>query len=183
MDPAPTRYIDRDGAALAYQVVGDGPADFVSYYEAFQHLDLQMTDPDIDHNVERMATFSRTVYFQRRGFGLSDQVPYVPTMEQQADDVLAIMDAVGMRRATLVGWSTTCGVMALAAARSPERVNGLILIHPMAQGPQASGEVHGWTDEERHVAVEAFRHVVANWGTGAVVELLGRPLIPRSIDG
>ena len=173
MDPVPTRYIDRDGAAMAYQVVGDGPADFVSYYEAFQHLDLQMTDPDINHNVERMATFSRTVYFQRRGFGLSDQVPYVPTMEQQADDVLAIMDAVGMRRATLVGWSTTCGAMALAAARSPERVNGLILIHPMAQGPQASGKLHGWTDEERHVALEAFRHVVANWGTGAVVELLG----------
>ena len=84
MDPVPTRYIDRDGAALAYQVVGEvQPISF--YYEAFQHLDLQMTDPDINHNVERMATFTRTVYFQRRGFGLSDQVSYVPTMEQQAE--------------------------------------------------------------------------------------------------
>ena len=173
MDPVATRYIDRDGSSMAYQVIGDGPVDVVSCYEAFQHLDLSMTDPDINHNVERIAGYARSVYFQRRGFGLSDQVPYVPTMEQQADDVLAIMDAVGMRRATLVGWVTTCGAMALVAARSPDRVNSLILIHPMAQGPACSGNLHGWTEEERHDAIEGFRHVVANWGSGALVDLLG----------
>ena len=173
MDPVPTQYVDRDGAAMAYQVIGDGPVDVVSFYEAFQHLDLSMTDPDINHNVERIAAYSRSVYFQRRGFGLSDQVSYVPTTEQQADDVLAIMDAVGMRRATLVGWVTTCGAMALVAARSPDRVNALILIHPMAQGPAVSGELHGWTDEERHDTLEGFRHVVANWGSGALVDLIG----------
>jgi class 3 adenylate cyclase/pimeloyl-ACP methyl ester carboxylesterase len=174
MDPAPTQYIDRDGAALAYQVIGEGPVDVVSCYESFQHLDLSMTDPDINHNVERIAAYSRSVYFQRRGFGLSDQVSYVPTLEQQADDVLAIMDAVGMRRATLVGWITTCGAMALVAARSPDRVNSLVLIHPMAQGPGCSGDLHGWTEEERRGAIEGFRHVVANWGSGALVDLLGR---------
>ena len=174
MDPVATRYIDRDGGAMAYQVIGDGPHDVVNFYEAFQHLDLSMTDPDINHNVERIAAYARTVYFQRRGFGLSDQVSYVPTMEQQADDVLAIMDAVGMRRATLVGWVTNCGAMALVAARSPDRVTAVILIHPMAQGPAASGELHGWTDEERHDTIEGFRHVVANWGSGALVDLLGR---------
>ena len=173
MDPVPTQYIDRDGAALAYQVIGDGPVDVVSFYESFQHLDLSMTDPDINHNVERIAAYSRSVYFQRRGFGLSDQVSYVPTMEQQADDVLAIMDAVGIRRATLVGWVTTCGVMALVAARSPDRVNALVFIHPMAQGPASSGDLHGWTDEERHDAIEGFRHVAVNWGSGALMELFG----------
>ena len=53
-----------------------------------------MTDPDINYNVERIARYSRSVYFQRRGIGLSDHVPYAPTLEQQADDVLAVMDAV-----------------------------------------------------------------------------------------
>ena len=148
MDPVPTQYIDRDGAAMAYQVIGDGPHDVVGFYEAFQHLDLQMTDPDINYNVERMASYSRMVFFQRRGFGLSDQVPYVPTLEQQADDVLAIMDAVGMRRATLCGWVGTCGPMALVAARSPDRVNALMLIHPAAQGLESGGDLHGWTDDE-----------------------------------
>ena len=53
MDPVPTQYIDRDGAALAYQVLGDGPADMVHFFEISQHLDLQWTDPDIHYNLER----------------------------------------------------------------------------------------------------------------------------------
>ncbi len=173
MDPVSTQYIDRDGAAMAYQVVGDGPHDVVHFYEVFQHLDLQMTDPDINHNVERMAGFSRTVYFQRRGFGLSDQVPFAPTIEQQADDVVAVMDAVGMRRATLVGWVGTCCALALVAARSPDRVNALAFIEPLAQGPQSGGDLHGWTNDDVHETIEGFRHVIANWGSGTLVDMLG----------
>ena len=62
MDPVPTQYIDRDGAALAYQVIGDGPVDVVHAFEILQHLDLQWTDPDIPHNYERGAAFSRVAF-------------------------------------------------------------------------------------------------------------------------
>ena len=172
MDPVPTQYIDRDGSALAYQVIGDGPADVVHFLEVFQHLDLQLTDPDINRNFERVAGFSRTVYFQRRGFGLSDQVPYVPTIEQQADDVLAIMDAVGMRRATMVGWFGTCGALALVAARAPDRVNALVLVAPLAQGAESSDDRHGWTDAELHKSIETTRHMITNWGSGGLIDLL-----------
>ena len=55
MDPAPTQYIDRDGAALAYQVIGDGPVDIVHFSEFTQHLDLMWTDPDIHHNFEHAS--------------------------------------------------------------------------------------------------------------------------------
>ena len=172
MDPAPTRYIDRDGAALAYQVIGDGPVDVVHFYECFQHLDLQLTDPDINYNVERMARFSRTVYFQRRGFGLSDHVPYVPTIEQQADDVLAIMDAVGMHRAALVGWIGTCGPLALVAARSPDRVSSLSFLEPFVLGPEASGDLDGWTTDQRHRLAEAMLQIAERWGSGGYLEFL-----------
>ena len=175
MDPAPTQYIDRDGAALAFQVIGDGPVDVVHFYECFQYLDLQLTDPDINYNVERMARFARTVYFQRRGFGLSDHVPYVPTIEQQADDVLAIMDAVGMRRAALVGWLGTCGPMALVAARSPDRVSSLNFFEPLAQGLEAS-DLQGWTDDERHRANQRIQRMVDGWGTGGTLEILDSAL-------
>src|SRR5688572_5775278 len=113
MDPVPTRYIDRDSAALAYQVVGEGPVDVVNFMEMVFHADLMWTDPDLHHIFERGASYSRTVYFQRRGFGLSDRITYTPTVEQQADDVLAVMDAIGMRRAILTGALGTCGAMAL----------------------------------------------------------------------
>ena len=171
MEPAPTQYVDRDGAALAYQVIGEGPVDIVHALEISQHLDLMWTDPDIHHNFEHVSTYARNVFFQRRGIGLSEQVPYVPTLEQQADDVVAVMDAVGMRKATLVAWFTTCGAMSLVAARAPERVDNLVLIDPLAQGPEASGELHGWTHAEAQKAAELFQDVVARWGSGVLVDV------------
>ena len=157
---------------MAYQVIGEGPVDAVHFYECFQHLDLQLTDPDINYNVERMARFARTVYFQRRGFGLSEQVPYVPTVEQQADDVIAIMDAVGMRRAALVGWFGTCGPLALVAARVPERVTSLSFLMPLGQGLQTSSVPHGWTEDEIQRAMAGIRHTTDHWGSGASLEFL-----------
>lgn len=171
MDPVPTQYIDREGAALAYQVVGDGPTDVVFYLEIVQHLDLMWTDPDIHHNFERITRFSRAAYFQPRGFGLSDQVAYVPTLEQQADDVLAVMDAIGMRRAILAGLFSTCGVLALVAARAPERVTGLAFAVPLCQGPESSDDMQGWTAAEETKVFTDFRHAVENWGSGATIDL------------
>ena len=171
MDPPPTHYIDRDGAALAYQVIGDGPVDVVSYLEIPFHLDLCWTDPDIHHLFERSAEYSRSVYFQRRGFGLSEQITYTPTVEQQADDVLAIMDAVGMDQATLFGTLGTCGPLALIAASAPERVRGLVLLNPIPQGLESADELEGWTKAELSSVVEGYRHAFANWGSGEIIDM------------
>src|SRR5687768_10811259 len=171
MDPVPTQYIDRDGAALAYQVVGDGPADVVVHFELGQHLDLCWTDPDIHHIYERGATYARTVYFQRRGFGRSDRITYTPTVEQQASDVLAVMDAVGMRRATLVGILGSCGALALGAANAPERVKALIFVNPLAQGVQSSDEVDGWTETEKAEFIDGYRLAFTNWGSGGLIHM------------
>lgn len=166
-----THYIDRDGAALAHQVVGEGPVDLVLVNEIVIHLDLAWTDPDFHRNFERFAGFARAAIFQRRGFGLSDQVSYAPTVEQQAEDVIAVMDSVGMRSATLAGLLGTCGALALVAAKAPERVNALVLINPLAQGPESSDDLHGWTDAEKAAFVEGYRHAVANWGSGEIIDM------------
>ena len=161
MDPVPTQYIDRDGAALAYQVVGDGPVDVVCCWDIVQHLDLSWTDPDIHHVLERGASYSRTVHFQLRGFGLSDRLAYVPTLEQQAGDVLAVMDAVGMRRATLCGLAGTDRPLALVAANTPERVNALVLVNTASC----------WTKPELAGVVERIRNAFDHWGSGETLEL------------
>lgn len=170
MDPVATQYIERDGAALAYQVLGEGPAEVVYAMDIFQHIDLQWTDPHIHDNYERMAGFSRMACAQPRGFGSSEQVPYYPTIEQQADDLMAIMDAVNMRRVTLAANWTTCGAAALVAARAPERVSGLVLLEPFPQGV-GSAALRGWTNDESRVFVETFRHAVTHWGSGHSVNV------------
>jgi class 3 adenylate cyclase len=170
MDPVPTQYIDRDGAALAYQVVGDGPVDMVCFWEINMHLDLCWTDPDIHHLYERGAAYSRTAFLQHRGFALSDRISYVPTLEQQASDVIAVMDAAGMRRATLVGVMTTCGPMALVAASAPERVNALVLINPLIRGLGSdAGPPEGWTESEWSETVDGFSHAFEHWGSGGLI--------------
>ena len=173
MDPPGTRYVDRDGHALAYPVIGDGGADVVLFLEIGLHPDLMWTDQHIHYVFERAATFSRMVYFQRRGFGLSDPVDHVPTLEQQADDVLAVMDAVGMHRATLVGIGSTCSAMILVAARAPERVRDLVLHQPFVEGALREGEgpPRGWTEEERDRYVAGWRGVYDAWGTGRVISM------------
>ena len=171
MDPVPTHYVDREGAALAYQVVGEGPVDVVNVLELVFHTDLCWTDPDIHYVFERGASYSRTAYFQRRGFGLSDRITHTPTVEQQADDILAVMDAIGMRRAILTGTMGTCGAVALIAARAPERVSGLILLNPIAQGPNSTDEAEGWTDAESTFYVEGYREAVAHWGSGQIIDM------------
>jgi class 3 adenylate cyclase len=172
MDPAPTQYLDREGSALAYQVVGDGPANAVVFLEIVQHLDLCWTDPHTHYNFERMAGFTRFAVFQRRGFGLSESIRYVPSIEQQAEDVLAVMDAAGMHRATLFGLVSTCGPLALVAALVPERVQALTLLAPCAALWSGSGPTPpGWTDEEARSYRALSRTVTDNWGSGGTVDI------------
>ncbi|MFD4180843.1 adenylate/guanylate cyclase domain-containing protein [Rhodococcus sp. NPDC058514] len=173
MDLPVTRYVDRDGHALAYQVIGEGGADVVWFLEIGLHPDLMWTDPHLHYLFERMTTFARNVAFQRRGFGLSEPVDHIPTLEQQADDVLAVMDAVGMDRATLVGIGSTCGALALVAARAPERVAGLVLQEPFVEGVlrERDGLPHGWDEPGRDRWVEGWRSVYDHWGSGEILEM------------
>ena len=51
---------------------------------------------------EQLASFSRLILLDKRGTGLSDR-PRVLTLESQMDDIRAVLDAVGSKRATLLG--------------------------------------------------------------------------------
>jgi class 3 adenylate cyclase len=61
--------------------------------------------------------------------------------------------------------------LALVAARAPERVRALVLLNPLPQGPESSGELHGWTEAERDSLVDGYRHAFANWGSGEVIDM------------
>ncbi|WP_072802345.1 adenylate/guanylate cyclase domain-containing protein [Rhodococcoides yunnanense] len=173
MDPPVTRYVQRDGDALAFQLVGDGDADVVWFFEINMHLDLMWTDPQLHYLMERGTNFARTVFFQRRGIGLSDPVDHLPTIEEQADDVIAVMDAVGMQRATIVGVASTAGPVSLVAARSPDRVAGLVLIQPFADRLIADDgqPPPGWDSEHLEQFVAGWRSVYRHWGSGEGVPL------------
>jgi class 3 adenylate cyclase/pimeloyl-ACP methyl ester carboxylesterase len=143
----------------------------VYYGSEIMHLDLLWADPHTEANLGAVARNGRVAVFQRRGLGLSDRVDYVPTIEQQADDIIAVMDAAGMRRAVIGAPGSACGPAALVAARYPERVSGLCLWLPFPQ-PIDGSCTDPWADELEiaHMA-DVVERVVANWGRGRTMDM------------
>jgi pimeloyl-ACP methyl ester carboxylesterase len=86
----------------------------------------------------------RVLVLDNRGTGRSDKPrpPYL--MAEMADDVVAAIDAAGMRRAVVVGISMGGMIAQHVALRHPDRVNGLVLLattpglpHGRLPGPRA----------------------------------------------
>src|SRR6266571_7203587 len=88
-----TRYAKSGKVNIAYQVMGQGQLDLVLVPGWVSHLDYAWDEPRLARLYRRLASFSRLILFDKRGTGLSDRVPDLPTLEQRMDDVRAVMDA------------------------------------------------------------------------------------------
>src|SRR5881409_1703690 len=127
--PPETRYAKSGDVNIAYQVVGDGPTDLVYVPGWVSNIDLLWEKPKPARFLERLASFSRLILFDKRGTGMSDRVSNdrLPTLEERMDDVRAVLDAAGCERAALVGHSEGGNMSLLFAATYPERARALVL--------------------------------------------------------
>ena len=69
-----TRYAKSGDLNIAYQVLGDGPIDVVFAPGYMSHLEQNQWWPPYRAFLERFASFSRLIIFDRRGTGLSDRI-------------------------------------------------------------------------------------------------------------
>jgi class 3 adenylate cyclase len=130
----PTQYARTpDGARLAFQVLGDGPMNLIPVGGPASHLDLEWEEPSVARTLLRYAGFCRLVRFDRRGTGLSDPAAGTPTLEQQVDDLAAVMTAAQVQRPALLG-AVESGLCAMYAASHPDQVSALILVNVAAAG-------------------------------------------------
>ena len=134
--PPQTRFTRSGNVHIAYQVVGDGPLDLVFVPGWVSHVELMWEEPTRASFLERLASFSRLIVFDKRGTGLSDRVPdtQLPTHEERMDDIRAVMDAAGSERAVLFSGSTSTGLALLFGATYPDRCLGLAIIDPRIRG-------------------------------------------------
>jgi len=123
-----TRYAKSGTVNIAYQTVGDGPIDLVFAPGWISNVELGWEDPATALFYERLASFSRLILFDKRGTGLSDRVSdeHPPTLEERADDLRAVLDAVGSDRAVLFGVSEGGNMCVVFAATHPDRTAALI---------------------------------------------------------
>ncbi len=124
-----TRYAKSGDLHIAYQVIGDGPLDLVAVAGWVSNVEAMWDEPLAARFHQRLASFSRLILFDKRGTGLSDRVTpdRLPTLEVRMDDVRAVMDAAGSKRAALVGWSEGGPMSVLFAATYPQRTRALVL--------------------------------------------------------
>jgi pimeloyl-ACP methyl ester carboxylesterase/class 3 adenylate cyclase len=162
--PPETRYARSGEINIAYQVVGDGPLDLVFVPGFISHLDLQWADPRIARFLDKLASFSRLILFDKRGTGLSDPVAAPAPLEDRMDDVRAVMDAAGSERAALFGLSEGGPMSILFAATYPERTRALVLCGTFATAtldPDDNPGGQRWVD-----AYQRVRALVEHWGEG-----------------
>ena len=158
-----TRYARSGELRIAYQVVGQGPIDLVFVMGFISNLDLVWDEPVLAGFLNRLASFSRLILFDKRGTGLSDRIGDLPSLEVRMDDLRAVMDAVGSERAALFGVSEGGAMAMLFTATYPERTRALALHATYAHYPT-------WV-----IPIEKLEAVIARidalWGTGELVSM------------
>ncbi len=185
-----TSYAPCGDLSLAYQVFGDGPVELVVASGFVSHVELFWTQPEFKAFYEHLATFCRVVLFDKAGVGLSDPVAKVRTLDERADEIEAVMDAVGFRKAALFGLSEGGPAAIVFAATRPERTLALTLASTFpfvgfewddierdaaevrARYLTAFGEDYTPTIEQI-VRIQEFGHAIrSTWGSGAAVKCL-----------
>ena len=130
-------FADVNGVKLHYEVAGEG-ASLVLVHSGI--TDSRSWDPQFPAFTKKY----RVLRYDMRGFGQSD---IAHGTYSSVDDLLDLMDAVGMRPAALLGVSLG-GSMALdTALQHPELVNALILVGSGISGRKHSADYHHRIDE------------------------------------
>ena len=127
------QYVRSGDLSIAYQVVGDGEVDLVLVHGWVCSFQPGWERREIAGFYRRLAARGRLILFDKRGMGLSDRISSIAALEERMDDVRAVMDAVGSRRAVLLGISEGGPMVTLFAATYPERTAGIVLMGAYAR--------------------------------------------------
>ncbi|HXV57911.1 MAG TPA: alpha/beta fold hydrolase [Gaiellaceae bacterium] len=177
-------YARSGDARIAYQVVGDGPVDLVLVHGWVCTFQPGWEYPRLAAFYRRLASMGRLILFDKRGTGLSDRVSpdRLPDLETRMDDVRAVMDSAGSKRAALLGISEGGAMSTLFAATHPVRTAALILIGTFARELRAPDYPSGMREEDLRRRLALLEN--DDWAAEATEDWLGRvaPDVPRDAE-
>ena len=161
MQAPETRYARSGKVSIAYQTLGKGPPDLVFVPGVISNVEYAWRQPALADWFKELASFSRLIWFDKRGTGVSDRVADVPTLETRMDDVRAVMEAAGSEQAVLMGVSEGGPMSILFTATYPERVSGLILWGSEVKGVRTDDYPWGKSFDD---AIRAVENAAERWG-------------------
>lgn len=170
MQPPGIRYATSGDVHLAYQVVGDQSRDVLLAAGWLSHLETFWEEPGLVHIAERIASFARCIWFDKRGIGMSDRTSGGnQPLEERIDDVRAVLDAAGSTRAAFIAIHEAGPMAMLYAATHPERIDALVLYGTWPKGTRSDD--YPWAPPtEYHQRVAAA--IKERWGTGMSASIM-----------
>ena len=151
-----TRYALNGDLRVAYRTSREGPRDLVFVPNWFTCCELIPELPSLQGWVEATASLGRLIFFDQPGTGASDPVApgAMPTLEQWADSITAVLDDLGSSEAVLLAFDGSFATGALFAATHPSRTAALVVL-------EGNADTSGIADIE-----EVATAIAAMWGTG-----------------
>jgi pimeloyl-ACP methyl ester carboxylesterase len=134
-----TRYALNGNLRVAYRASREGPRDIVFIPNWFTNCEVLPELPLIQGLVEAMTSLGRLIFFDQPGTGASDPVTpgALPTLEEWADSITAVLDDLGSREAALLAPAGALPTAVLFAATHPSRTTALVVLEgyadPMAE--------------------------------------------------
>ena len=155
-----TRYVRNGDLRVAYRASAEGERDIVfvpNWFTCCEHLPEL---PSLQGWVEAMASLGRLIFFDQPGTGASDPVTpgALPTLEQWADSITAVLDDLGSSEAALLAPVGALPTAVLFAATHPSRTTALVVLE--GHGDPTAERTDGLNNEEWIAAAAAM------WGTG-----------------
>lgn len=159
------RYARSGDVHVAYQRFGVGP-DVVSIPPLISNVEIMWEHEVFRRFLELRATRTRVLQFDKRGTGMSDRVVRAPSLDERIGDVLAVLEAEGVERASILGVSEGALMAQHFASAHPERVDRLVLVNPMP-GLAALPHLPAYADEPLPPVADVlgrFARLVETWG-------------------
>lgn len=151
-------YVDGPFGQLHYAEQGTGPAIVLIHMAGFNHVQFAKAMPLLAE-----AGF-RAVAVDLPGFGMSDPPAAPPSVPDYATAVLALVDALGIGPAIMVGSHLGATVASEAAVTRPEAVGKLVLVGPMPIAPKDRTANPPLIEAEKNATIEVDgSHLVEMW--------------------
>ena len=136
-----------DGSQVAYATAGDGPP-LVLVPGWLSHVEHVWKHPAAASALEQLSAGHRFVWYDRIGGGLSERGRGTSSVADDVAQLEAVLEAVGIDRCRLLGYSAGGPAAIAFAATRPERVERLILCSTYARGRDLApdAQFRGLTD-------------------------------------
>jgi pimeloyl-ACP methyl ester carboxylesterase/DNA-binding CsgD family transcriptional regulator len=165
VDAPGIRFASTARGKIAFQTLGDARTPFVLVPPLAQHIEMMWEQPVFWRPIKRLASAFHFVQYDKLGTGLSDPSNGGETLDQRLEELTAVLDAAGVERTWLGGFSEGSVIALAAAARMPERVAGLVLISAYSGNSALNAAAAYGTVPARREFRGFFEQVVAHWGT------------------